>query len=82
MNRLTATEMKILAVLQDGFPATRTPYADMAEKMGVSLELLLDTLQSWHRQGKLRRIGAIVTQAIEASRDRRTTGGAMSSQSS
>jgi DNA-binding Lrp family transcriptional regulator len=60
MEKLTETERKILAVLQHGFPASPTPYADLAERMGVTTEVLLDTLRDWQSQGKLRRIGAIV----------------------
>jgi len=60
MDRLSKTEKTILAVLQDGFPATSTPYTDMAERMGIDVEVLLETLQSWRQEGKLRRIGAIV----------------------
>lgn len=60
MEKLSLTEKKILAVLQDGFPATPTPYADMAGRMGIPVEVLLETLESWRQQGKLRRLGAIV----------------------
>lgn len=59
-NRLTETERRILAVLQKGFPLSPTPYADMAQEIGISTELLLETLHTWQSEGKLRRIGAIV----------------------
>ena len=60
MDPQKAAEQKILAVLQEGFPASLTPYADMAQRMGLSVEDLLDTLRLWRDQGKLRRLGAIV----------------------
>ncbi len=57
---LSNIERRILAVLQDGFPMSRTPYKDMADKAGISTEELLAVLGDWKRQGKIRRIGAIV----------------------
>jgi DNA-binding Lrp family transcriptional regulator len=53
-------ERRILAVLQDGLPDSRTPYADLAREIGISTDELLATLETWKQEGKLRRIGAIV----------------------
>jgi DNA-binding Lrp family transcriptional regulator len=53
-------ERRILAALQDGLPDSRTPYADLAREIGVSTDELLATLGAWKREGKLRRIGAVV----------------------
>lgn len=53
-------EKRVLTVLQRGFPRSQTPYKDMAERVGISTEQLLDILESWKREGKLRRIGSIV----------------------
>ncbi len=53
-------ERKILAALQDGLPNSRTPYADLAREIGISTDELLATLEAWKREGKLRRIGAVV----------------------
>jgi len=58
--RISDVERRILVVLQEGFPKSRTPYKDMAEKMGITTEQLLAVLEDWKRQGKLRRIGSIV----------------------
>ena len=58
--QLTDVERRVLAVLQGGFPRSRTPYKDAAEKAGISTEELLCVLRDWKDQGKLRRIGAIV----------------------
>ena len=58
--QITDVERRILAVLQGGFPRSRTPYKDAAEKAGISTEELLTILRDWKEQGKLRRIGAIV----------------------
>jgi len=57
---LSTIERRILTVLQDGFPISRMPYKDIAEKVGISTEELLAVLEDWKRQGKIRRIGAIV----------------------
>ena len=53
-------ERKVLAVLQEGFPRSENPYKDMAEKAGIETKQLLAVLENWKRDGKLRRIGAIV----------------------
>jgi DNA-binding Lrp family transcriptional regulator len=57
---LNTFERKIVAVIQCGMPNSLTPYEDMAEQIGISVEQLLDTLRAWKAQGKIRRIGAIV----------------------
>jgi DNA-binding Lrp family transcriptional regulator len=57
---MSDTERSLLAVLQDGLPCSRTPYKDMAEKAGIPTEQLLEILEKWKKQGRLRRIGAIV----------------------
>jgi DNA-binding Lrp family transcriptional regulator len=53
-------EHRILAALQDGLPASRTPYQDMARRIGISTGELLAVLRTWKRDGKMRRIGAVV----------------------
>jgi DNA-binding Lrp family transcriptional regulator len=57
---LNTFERKIVAVIQCGMPNSLTPYEDMAERIGIPVEQLLDTLKAWKAQGKIRRIGAIV----------------------
>lgn len=58
--QITDLEKSVLAVLQGGFPRSRTPYKDAAEQAGISTEQLLAILTVWKDRGKLRRIGAIV----------------------
>ena len=58
--RISDVERRILAVLQQGFPRSRTPYKDMAEPTVVTTDQLIAVLDDWKRQGKLRRIGSIV----------------------
>ncbi len=57
---LTDIERKILAELQGGLPKSQSPYEDAARKAGIETEQLLEVLAGWKRDGKLRRIGAIV----------------------
>lgn len=59
-SQISDIEARILAVLQEGFPRSRSPYKDMAGKSGVDTKQLLAVLENWKRQGKLRRMGAIV----------------------
>lgn len=59
-DELTENERRILSVLQQGLPADRTPYRIMARRAGVAPQQLLKVLKSWKRQGRLRRIGAVV----------------------
>src|SRR4030042_1447311 len=59
-NQISDIERRILAVLQGGFPRSETPYADMADLVGIDTKQLLAVLENWKRQGKLRRIGSIV----------------------
>ena len=57
---MSSTENKMLAVLQQGLPRSQRPYDDMAREIGIDTSRLLEILKQWKRQGKLRRIGAIV----------------------
>ena len=59
-NKISDIERRILAVLQQGFPRSETPYKDMAELVGIDTKKLLAVLDNWKREGKLRRIGSIV----------------------
>jgi len=57
---LSDVEQKVLAVIQKGFPNSLSPYEDMAAKADMETEQLLGVLKKWKRQGKLRRVGAVV----------------------
>lgn len=58
--QISGVERKILAVLQEGLPKSRSPYENMAQQIGIDTEQLLKVLEDWKQQGKIRRIGAIV----------------------
>ncbi len=53
-------ERRILAVLQEGLPRSRTPFDDMAREVGIGTNELLAVLERWKADGTMRRIGAIV----------------------
>jgi DNA-binding Lrp family transcriptional regulator len=59
-NQLSDIERRILAVLQEGFPRSQTPYQDIANLVGIDTKELLEILENWKKEGKLRRIGSIV----------------------
>lgn len=59
-NQLSDIERKILTAIQHGLPESRNPFKDMAEKIGIETEQLLDVLTKWKKEGIIRRIGAIV----------------------
>ena len=58
--QMSGIERRILAVLQEGLPISRSPYTDMAARIGIDEQQLLSVLEDWKRDGRLRRIGAIV----------------------
>ena len=59
-NCISSVERRILAVLQETLPVSKTPYKDMAQRIGIEVGELLTVLKQWKKQGKLRRIDAIV----------------------
>ncbi len=59
-NHISGMERRILGVLKEGLPRSQTPYKDMAQRIGIEVSELLAVLKDWKKQGKLRRIGAIV----------------------
>jgi len=58
--RNSGIERRILAVLQNGLPRSRTPYSDMAREIGISPDELLAVLGNWQQDGTIRRMGAVV----------------------
>lgn len=59
-SRMSELETKILAVLQEGLADSRTPFKDLAQRVGIGTDELLRMLQKWKDEGRLRRIGAVV----------------------
>ncbi|MDH4203205.1 MAG: Lrp/AsnC family transcriptional regulator [Phycisphaerae bacterium] len=57
---LSSLERDILSAVQYGMPVSRSPYRDIADKIGISPEELLEKLREWKAEKKIRRLGAIV----------------------
>jgi len=57
---LNDIEQKLLAEIQHGIPVSPTPYVDIAAKISVDTDQVLEILNKWKQDGRLRRIGAIV----------------------
>ena len=55
---LTDIEKKVIVAIQDDIPVSKTPYAEIAESLGIGEEQLLDTLQDLCDRGIIRRYGA------------------------
>jgi DNA-binding Lrp family transcriptional regulator len=53
-------EQRVLAALQEGLPRSRTPYQDLARRIGISTADLLSVLERWLHDGTIRRLGAVV----------------------
>jgi DNA-binding Lrp family transcriptional regulator len=53
-------EQRVLAALQEGLPRSRTPYQDLARRIGISTAELLSVLERWLQDGTVRRLGAVV----------------------
>lgn len=57
---LSNPERQILSCIQYGMPMSLTPYKDLADRIGITSECLLEILRQWKAEGKIRRLGAIV----------------------
>jgi DNA-binding Lrp family transcriptional regulator len=58
LNLLTELEKKLIASIQEDIAVTERPYLDIAVKLGISEEKLLESLQSLCSRGFIRRFGA------------------------
>jgi DNA-binding Lrp family transcriptional regulator len=68
MTSLDALEQSLLNDFQQGFPLSPTPFADMAEQLGVSEERVLTTLERLQQRGAVSRVGPVFrTHSIGAS---------------
>jgi len=56
---LTADELDLVLEIQDGLPVTATPYADVAEEIDADVDWVLETIQRFNQEGKVRRVGVI-----------------------
>jgi DNA-binding Lrp family transcriptional regulator len=51
-------DKKIIALIQGDLPLTAQPYAELAQKIGIAEELLLERIRNLKAQGIIRRFGA------------------------
>ncbi|HEB57263.1 MAG TPA: Lrp/AsnC family transcriptional regulator [Gammaproteobacteria bacterium] len=58
-DRKNQLEHRLLNDFQHGLPLSATPFADMAEMLGVSETEVLETLQQKKQEGVISRVGAV-----------------------
>ena len=56
---INSVDRQIIEATQSGLPLSRTPYQDIAQRLGMPLEELLRRLHSLQDRGIIRRIGII-----------------------
>jgi len=56
---LTPDEYELVMAIQDGFPTTRTPYADIAAEIDKPIAWVTETIKRFDAEGKVRRVGVI-----------------------
>lgn len=56
---LRPRERDLVVELQDGFPATRRPYADVADSLGAPTGRVLRTIRRFLADGRFRRVGVV-----------------------
>jgi DNA-binding Lrp family transcriptional regulator len=56
---LTPDERNLVVEIQEGLPVTATPYADVANALGVDTEWVLRTVKRFNAEGKIRRVGVV-----------------------
>ena len=58
-DHLTPRERDLVLAVQDGLPLSVTPYADVANEIDQPVEWVLETLQRFDAEGKVRRVGVV-----------------------
>jgi len=56
---LTPDERDLVVEIQGGLPITETPYADVADRLGVDAEWVRRTIRRFDAEGKIRRVGVV-----------------------
>ncbi|WP_299237134.1 Lrp/AsnC family transcriptional regulator [Natronomonas sp.] len=56
---LTPAERDLVVEIQGGLPVSATPYADVADALGVDTGWVLETIKRFDAEGKVRRVGVI-----------------------
>jgi DNA-binding Lrp family transcriptional regulator len=61
---LSDFEADLLLEIQDGFPLTSTPYADVADAVGADVDDVLDAIERLRGDGCIKRIGCVVNHVV------------------
>ncbi|MFB6112167.1 MAG: Lrp/AsnC family transcriptional regulator [Halobacteriaceae archaeon] len=61
---LSELEATLLLEIQDGFPLSATPYADIAEAIGADVDAVLSAVRRLRTDGCIKRIGCIVNHLV------------------
>jgi DNA-binding Lrp family transcriptional regulator len=61
---LTALEADLLLAIQDGFPLSATPYADVADEIDAPLDDVLAAVERLLDDGCIKRIGCVVNHVV------------------
>ncbi|MFB6168147.1 MAG: Lrp/AsnC family transcriptional regulator [Haloferacaceae archaeon] len=56
---LTPAERDLVVEIQGGLPTTETPYRDVADALGVDVEWVVETVERFRLEGKVRRVGIV-----------------------
>ena len=57
---LTDTERAMILAIQDGFPVTMTPYADIGGQLGTDAETVVETIGALCEKRCIKRVGCVV----------------------
>lgn len=58
--KLSLQDKRLIRELQGDLPVTLTPYAAVAEAIGIAEQAVIEKIQEWKRDGVIRRIGAVL----------------------
>lgn len=61
---LSALEADLLLAIQDGFPLSATPYADVADEIGAPIDDVLAAVDRLLADGCIKRIGCVVNHVV------------------
>ncbi|RNJ25772.1 siroheme decarboxylase subunit beta [Halosegnis longus] len=61
---LSPLDRRLLLAIQDGFPLSLTPYADIAADLDVDVASVLDSVERLRENGCIKRIGCVVNHVV------------------
>jgi DNA-binding Lrp family transcriptional regulator len=60
LDELDDLDKNIIAMMQEEFPLVAEPYREIADKLGISEDELLNRLKKYSESGKIRKMGAVL----------------------